>query len=83
MTTWYSGHGWDWCGVMLNIPVTVLLWSAVVAAIVMATRSAVRQPSDTPALTSTGRPRPDGVATARTVPSGTDTDTDEFYGRLM
>ena len=68
MTTWYSWHGWGWCGVMVNIPVMVLLWGALVAAIILALRSAARRPSDPPARAGTRYSRSDGVAAARTPP---------------
>jgi hypothetical protein len=81
MTTWYGGHGWGWCSVLVNIPVMVALWGAVFTAMVLAVRFALRQPSDASGLTGTGSTRPEGVAAVRTAPS--ETDNDEFYRRLM
>lgn len=82
MTTWYGGHGWGWCGMMLNIPAMVLLWGAAVAAVVMATRLAVRRPGDPPDQTNTGRLRPDAMA-AKGITPPRGSDSDEFYRRLM
>jgi hypothetical protein len=81
MTTWYGGHGWGWCGVLVNFPATVLLWGAVVAAIVLAVRFAVRQPSDPPAPTCAAYPRSEGMVAARFARSGN--DNDDFYRRFM
>jgi hypothetical protein len=79
MTTWYGGHGWGWCSMMFNNPATVLLWAAVVAAMVLAVRFAVRRPSNPAAPTGTDYVRP--VVRAREAPHRT--DNDEFYRRLM
>lgn len=81
MTTWYSGHGWGWCSMMLNIPATVLLWGAVVAAIVLAVGFAVRQPSNPPAETHTAYLRPYAMVAAPV--ASRESDNDNFYRRLM
>jgi hypothetical protein len=81
MTTWYGGHGWGWCSVLVNIPVLVALWGAVFTAMVLSVRIALRQPSDPLGPTGTGSPRPEGVAEVRIAPS--ETGNDEFYRRLM
>jgi hypothetical protein len=81
MTTWYGGHGWGWCGVLVNVPATVLLWGAIVAATVLAVRIAFRQSSDPPAPTGTGYDRRDGVVAARITRS--ETGDDEIYRRFM
>lgn len=78
---WYGGHGSGWCSVVVNSPAMVLLWVAVVAAIVLAVRSAVRQPSDPTTPTGSGYPRRDGVVAARV--ASDETNSDDFYRRLM
>jgi hypothetical protein len=80
MMTWYSGHGWGWCSVMVNIPVMVPLWAALAIAMVLAVRVAARRPSDPPAPTGTAYTRPKGMVAPRVARSETD---DEFYRRLM
>lgn len=73
MTTWYGGHGWGWCSMMFNNPATVLLWAAVVAAMVLAVRFAVRRPSNPAAPTTSGpwcgraKPRTEPITTNFTV----------------
>ncbi len=79
MTTWYSG-GWGWCGLVVNVPVMVLLWGAVLTAMVLAVRFAFRQRSDPPAPTGTGSAWAEG-APAR-IARG-EMDNDEFHRRLM
>jgi hypothetical protein len=69
MTTWHSA--WGWC---TDIPTMVLLWGAVLTAAVLAVRSAARQPSDPPAPTATGYPRPDGAMPARIARTEIDDD---------
>jgi hypothetical protein len=81
MTTWFSGHGWGWCGVMVSTPAMVLLWGAFFTALVLALRSAVRRPRDPAAPTGTRTVWPEGVAVAPTARS--ETDNDDFYRRLM
>lgn len=80
MTTWHSGHGWGWCTLMVNIPAPVLLWGAVVTAMVLAIRRVVVQPSDPPAPTGTGYSRPKAAAAQI---ARNETHDDEFYRRLM
>jgi hypothetical protein len=80
MTIWNGGHGWGWCSVMFNIPATVLLWGAVVAAIVIAVRVAVRQQSDPPAPTGAGHPSEGMVATRF---ARSEIENDDFHRRLM
>lgn len=81
MTPWYSGHGWGWCSVMVNIPAMVLLWAALAIAMVLAVRFAARRPSDPPAPTGTAYTRPKGMVATRVARS--ETDDAEFYRRLM
>jgi hypothetical protein len=80
MTTWYSGHGWGWCGVIVNIPTMVLFWGFVITAMVFAVRMAVRRPSDPPTPTGTGYPGPKAVVAADIAQGEPD---DELYRRLM
>ena len=80
MSMWYSGSGWGWCSGIGNNPAMVLLWGAVVTAIILAIGVASRQRSDPPALTGTGSTRPDGVLAAPHARGGAD---DEFFRRLM
>ena len=61
MTPWYSGNGWGWCSMVVNIPAMVLLWVAVFTAIVLAVRLASRRTSDPPAPTSADSSRAEGV----------------------
>jgi hypothetical protein len=42
MATWYTGHGWGWCSVMVNIPAMVLFWGAVLTAMVLAAAGGCR-----------------------------------------
>jgi hypothetical protein len=65
MTTWYGGHGWGWCSVMVDIPVMVAFWGVVFAAMVLAVRFALKRPSDPPAPTGTAATRCEGVVPAR------------------
>ena len=81
MTTWYSGNGWAWCSMVVNIPAMVLLWGAVFTAIVLTVRLASRRPSDPRAPTGADSTRPGGVVAARHVRG--EIDTDEFFRRLM
>jgi len=48
MTAWYSGAGWGWCSVIVNIPAIVVLWGTVFTAMFFAVRFALRQRSDPP-----------------------------------
>lgn len=82
MTTWFSGHGWGWCGLMVNLPATVLLWGAVLTATALAARFAAKGPSDPSAPRGTGQAPPHGTAAVRVARGATDND-DEFYRRLM
>jgi uncharacterized membrane protein len=81
MTTWYSGNGWGWCSMVVNIPAMVLLWVAVFTAIVLAVRLASTRPSDPSAPTGADSTRAGGVVAARHVRG--ETDNDEFFRRLM
>jgi hypothetical protein len=81
MTTWFSGHGWGWCSVMINTPAMVLLWGAFFTALVLALRSVVRPPSDPAAPTGTGSAWREGVAVAPTTRG--ERDNDDYYRRLM
>jgi hypothetical protein len=81
MTTWFSGHGWGWCSVMVNTPAMLLLWGAFFTALVLALRSAVRRPSDSATPTGTGTAWPKGGAVVPTTRS--EADNDDFYRRLM
>jgi len=81
MTTWFSGHGWGWCSVMVNTPAMGLLWGAVFTALALAARSAFGRPTDTEAPTGKTAAWPEGVAVAPTARS--EPDNDDFYRRLM
>ena len=81
MTTWYSGNGWGWCSMVVNIPAMVLLWGAVFTAIVLTVRLASRRPSDPPVPTSADSTRAEGVVAARHVRG--EIDNDELFRRLM
>jgi uncharacterized membrane protein len=81
MTPWYTGNGWGWCSMVVNIPAMVLLWIAVFTAIVVAARLASRRSSDPPALTGADSTRAEGVVAARRVRG--EIDNDEFFHRLM
>ena len=81
MTTWYSGNGWAWCSTIAHIPVMVILWVAVFAAVVVAVGFAISQRDDPPAPTGTGPVRPEGAVAARI--SRGETENDEFWRRLM
>lgn len=76
---WYGGHGWGWCSMMVNVPAMVLLWSAVLAGLLLALLFAVRRPSDPPAHPPYGQS--EGVVAAP-IPRSEPTN-DEFYRRLM
>ena len=80
MTSWFSGHGWGWCGAMVNTPVMALLWGAVFAALVVAMRSAFGRPTDPPAPTGNSTAWREGVAVA---PTRSAPDDGDFYRRLM
>lgn len=81
MTTWCSGNSWGWCSMAGNIPATVLLWVAVVTAIVLAVRLASTRPSDPPVPTGADSIQAEGVVAARHVRG--ERDNDEFFRRLM
>jgi uncharacterized membrane protein len=81
MTPWYSGNGWGWCSMVVNIPAMLLLWVAVFTVIVLAVRLASRRPSDPPVPTGAGSTRAEGVVAARHVRG--EIDNDEFFHRLM
>ena len=81
MMTWYGGHGWGWCSMLVNIPVMVALWGALVTAIVLAVRIAAKQPNDPPVPTRATHPRPDATVSTRVAESAS--GDDEFYRRLM
>jgi hypothetical protein len=81
MTTWFSGHGWGWCGVMVSAPVMVLLWGAVFAALALAVRSACSRPSDPAAPRGKGTAWAEGVAVAPS--TRREPDTDDYHRRLM
>lgn len=81
MTTWYSGNGWGWCSMVVNIPAMVLLWVAVFTAIALAVRLASRRPSDPPDPTGADSIRAEGVMAAHHVRG--EIDNDEFFRRLM
>ncbi|MEB3980397.1 SHOCT domain-containing protein [Mycobacterium sp. 663a-19] len=80
MMTWYGGHGWGWCSMLVNIPMMVALWAALVTAIVLAIRIAARQPNDPPVPTHATYPRPDATVSTRVAESASD---DDFGRRLM
>jgi hypothetical protein len=80
MTMWYGGNGWGWCGAAASTPAMALLWVAVFTAIVLAVRSASRQPSDPLASTAADSIRAEGVATRHL---RGDAHDNEFLRRLM
>jgi len=81
MTTWYGGHGWGWCSMIVNIPAMVLLWVAVFTAIVLAVRLASRRPSDPPNPAGADSTWAEGVVAPRHVRG--EIDNGEFFRRLM
>lgn len=81
MMTWYGGPGSGWCSVLVNIPLMVALWGALVTAIVLAVRIAARQPNDPPVPTRATHPRPDGTVSTHVAECGS--GDDDFYRRLM
>lgn len=78
---WLSAHAWGWCSATSNIPAMVLLWGAVLTAIVVTVRFASRQPSDSSAPTGTGFARAGHVAPSPGARG--DVGEDDFYRRLM
>lgn len=81
MMTWYGGHGWGWCTMLVNIPVMVALWGALVTAQVLAVRSAARQPNHPPVPTRATYPGQEGTVSTRVAESVS--GDDDFYRRLM
>jgi hypothetical protein len=81
MTTWHGGNGWGWCGMIAHLPAAVILWGVVFIAMDLAVGLTIRQRTDPPAPTATGSSQPEGAVTARI--SRSETDNDEFSGRLM
>jgi hypothetical protein len=81
MMAWYEGNGWGWCSMIAGNPAMVILWGAVLAATAFAFGFALRQRSDPPAPTGNGSSWREGAVAARIARS--DTDSDEFWRRLM
>ncbi|WP_068179651.1 hypothetical protein [Mycobacterium sp. UM_CSW] len=80
MTTWFSGHGWGWCNMMVNAPAMVLIWGALITILVLALRTAFTRPGDPAAPTGAVAARHEGVAVAPSTRSEFD---DNYHRRLM
>jgi uncharacterized membrane protein len=79
MMMWYGGDGWGWCALIVNVLAVVVFLGVIIAAIVLAVRSAER--SDVSATGDTGSARAPEVLAARGAQG--DMGDDEFYRRLM
>jgi uncharacterized membrane protein len=77
MMMWYGGDGWGWCALIVNVLAVVVFLGVIIAAIVLAVRSAER--SDVSAMGDTGSARaPEESPGVRG-----DMGDDDFYRRLM
>ena len=78
---WFHRIGWSWAGCIQEALVMVVLWGAVITAIVLAVSFLTRQRSDPRAPRDTGSIRIEYV-----LPKGSargEADNDEWHRRLM
>jgi uncharacterized membrane protein len=76
---WYGGDGWAWCALIVNVLAVVVFLGVIIAAIVLAVRTAER--TDVSAMGDTGSARALEVPAARGARG--DMGDDDFYRRLM
>jgi hypothetical protein len=81
MTMWNGGSGWGWCDTFTHFPSTAILWAVVLTGVAVAVGFAIGHRNDSAARATPGLARPKRAATAR-IPRN-DTDSDEFWRRLM
>ena len=78
---WFNGIGSGWAGCIQEFPVMVVLWGAVITAIILAVSFLTKQRSDPLALRNTRSNRIDyGRAEG---PAQGQTDNDQWHRRLM
>ncbi len=78
---WFHGIGWSWAGCVQEVLVTVVLWGAVITAIVLAVRFLTRQRSDPLAPRDMGSIRIEYVLAEGSARG--EMDSDEWHRRLM
>jgi putative membrane protein len=78
---WFHGIGWSWAGCIQEVLVIVMLWGAVITAIVLAVRFLTRQRSDPWAPRNTGSIRTEYVLAEGSARG--EMDNDEWHRRLM
>jgi putative membrane protein len=79
--TWHRGHGLDWGGCIVTVPVMVVFWAAVITAIVIAIRYLISERRDPAATTASGSTGAEHVLAERFARGGI--YDDEFHRRLM
>jgi putative membrane protein len=78
---WFHGIGWTWAGCIQEVLVMVVLWGAVVTAIILAVRFLTRQRSDPLAPRDTGSIRIEYVLAEG--PARGEMDNKEWHRRWM
>ena len=78
---WFHGIGWTWAGCIQEVLVMVVLWGAVVTAIILAVRFLTRQRSDPLAPRDTGSIRIEYVSAEGSARG--EMGNDEWHRRLM
>jgi putative membrane protein len=78
---WFHGIGWSWAGCVQEVLVTVVLWGAVITAIVLAVRFLTRQRSDPLAPRDMGSIRIEYLLAEGSARG--EMDNDEWHRRLM
>ena len=78
---WLHGMGWNWAGCTHGVVVTVVLWGAVLAAVVAAASFLSRQRSAPLASRDTGSIRIEYVLAEGSARG--DADNDQWHRRLM
>jgi uncharacterized membrane protein len=78
---WFNGIGSGWAGCIQEFPVMVVLWVAVITAIILAVSFLTKQRSDPPALRDTGSSRIEhGLAEGS---AQGEMDSHQWHRRLM
>jgi putative membrane protein len=78
---WFHGIGWSWAGCIQEVLVMVVLWGAVITAIVLAVRFLTSQRSDPLAPRDPGSIRIEYVLAEGSARG--EMDNDEWHRRLM
>ena len=78
---WFNGIGWSWAGCFQGVGVVVVLWGAVVTAIILAVGFLTRQRRDPLASRDTGSIRIEYVSAEGSARG--EMGNDEWHRRLM